>query len=805
MKNRYMDLKLQPEERAQTLLEQLSLDEKMAQLNCIFPFGESYSDMEAIKDKTKYGMGQVSTLEMRRMKSLEEVAAWQRKVQQIVMENSEHHIPAVFHMEGLCGAFIQDSTSFPAGIARGSSWDPELEEQIAEIVSRQEAACGITQVFAPILDITRDSRMGRQGECYGEDPVLVAALGSAYTKGIQKNEVAGRRTESVAKHFLAFHNSQGGIHGTHSDTPERPLQEIYGKPFQAAITESGLRGVMPCYCSVNGEPVTASKYLLQKLLREDMGFDGVCVSDYGAVSGVHNVHHIGESIAEAGLRCLKAGIDVETHSADGYGEGLKKMFADGKAGMEILDAAVRRVLTAKFRMGIFENPFALVGEELQETFTDENDYAISLKSALESIVLMKNDGVLPVNKQVKKIALIGPHANNAGKFFGGYTHLCMEESIHAVRNSIAGFRDTENVDGESVRMVPGTNIQSDETETFTEILRRQKPDCDNLLEKLRKEMPDTQIVYAYGYPVAGNDQSGFAAALELIKEADLVIMTLGGKHGTCSLATMGEGVDAVDINLPECQDEFIKKAAELGRPLVGIHFNGRPISSDIADQYLNAILEAWNPSEAGAEALTSVLLGTYNPGGKMPVSVAFNSGQIPVYYNHPYGSAWHQGESIGFVNYVDLPHTPRYHFGHGLSYTKFLYTDLQIKETEISADESVIIELNLQNVGKLKGDEVVQLYIRDIKASMSRPVKELAGFKRVTLEAGEMKHITFRVAADQLAFLDEDMRWKVEKGAIEVEVGSSSQDIRLTGSFKIKNDTWIEGKDRRFYAAVEVS
>lgn len=804
MSRDYMDTTLMPEERAEILLAEMDLEEKMAQVNTLFPFGDIYKDFNCLSGKIPYGIGEVSTLEMRRMETLEEVAAWQRKVQEIVMANSPHHIPAIFHMEGLCGAFIQDSTSFPSGIGRGAGFDPELEEKIAKIVSRQEAACGITHILAPVLDISRDSRMGRQGETYGEDPVLAAALGSAYTKGIQECETAGRRPESVAKHFLAFHNSQGGIHGTHSDTPPRLLEEIYGKPFQAAITEAGLKGVMPCYCSINGEPVSASRELLTGLLREDMGFEGLCVSDYGAVGSVHNVQHVGESAGEAGFLCLEAGMDIEMPSATGYGRELKAMFESGEADISLLDQAVERILTAKFRMGLFEKPFALCGDELKKIFDDETDRRISLQSAKESMVLLKNKGVLPIKKEVKKIALIGPHADSARKFFGGYTHLCMMESTYAVANSIAGVSGTYNGEGLKGKTVPGTNIQSDEEEVFDAILQRQKPGCRSLLEELRERLPDTEISYSYGYYIAGEDQRYFDEALALVREADIAILTLGGKHGTCSMASMGEGVDASNINLPPGQDEFIKRAAALGTPLVGVHFNGRPISSDAADKYLDAILEAWNPSETGAEAVVSVLTGDYNPGGKLPVSVARHAGQIPIYYNHPNGSAWHQGESIGFVNYVDLPHTPRYCFGHGLSYTDFTYSDFRISDQEIDPEGKVYIEAMIFNAGERKGDEVVQLYLKDRFASMTRPVKELAGFKRISLNPGEKKKVIFEVAASQTAFLDKNMCWRIEKGTVDVEIGSSSEDIRLKGEYRIKETGWIKGKDRAFYAAVSV-
>lgn len=831
----YRDITKSPKERARELLAELTLDEKMAQLTCIFPFGDSFDDMDRQAEEMPYGIGQVSTLEMRRIRTLDEAAAWQRKMQETVMEQSPHHIPAIFHMEGLCGGFIQESTSFPSGIARGSGWDPKLEERIARTVAEQEAACGITHILAPVLDISRDSRMGRQGETYGEDPALAAALGAAYTRGVQTTQADGRKPESVAKHFLGFHNSQGGIHGSQSDTPPRLLEEIYGKPFQAAITESGLKGIMPCYNSIDGEPASVSHRLLTELLRERMGFDGLAVSDYGGISNAHEVQHIGETIAETGLLAMEAGMDMEMPKAAGYGEELKEMFRSGQADMELLDRTVLGVLEAKYRMGLFEHPFAADGEELHRIFDKTEGAELSLQSARESMILLKNNGVLPLSGKIRKLAVIGPHADCARKFFGGYTHLCMMESVYAVKSSIAGVEDspesgrldTEQAKGdaqtgqsgtsggevrsdsavlpggEPVEYVPGTQIQSDEAKLFDDILRLQKPECRSLLEELKLRMPDTEILYAYGYPVAGADESGFKEALKAVKEADAVILTLGGKHGTCSMATMGEGVDAANINLPECQDAFIRAAAACGKTLIGVHFDGRPISSDTADRYLDAIVEAWSPAESGAQAVADVLLGAYNPGGKLPVSVAYNAGQIPVFYNHPNGSAWHQQESIGFVNYVDLPHTPRYCFGHGLSYTCFAYTDLEISTTEVEPDGEVTIRCTVENTGDRAGDEVVQLYLRDRFASMTRPVKELAGFCRIHIEPKEKIRVTFTVKADQTAFLDREMRWKVERGDIDVEIGSSSEDIRLTGEFRITQDRWINGAERTFYAGVE--
>lgn len=818
-----MDSMLSPLERAEDLLGRLSLDEKMAQVTGVFPFDKEAEDFETISSCTKYGIGTVSTLEVRRIKTLEEATAWQRRVQQIVMGNSPHHIPAAFHMEGVCGAFIQGAVSFPAGIGRGASFNPNLEEKIAQVVSRQELAFGVTQILAPVLDVAYDPRMGRTGESYGEDPTLCAVMGTAYTKGIQEQRNSGRKAESVAKHFLGFHTSAGGIHGTYETVTDRTLREVYGKPFQAAITKVQLKGVMPCYDPINGESPSASRTMLQGLLRDEMGFEGVCFADYGAVGQTHSTLHMEESMGKAGYRCMKAGMDLEAPSPCGFGSELKQMFADGEADVAILDQAVLRVLTSKFRQGLFEHPMSLSGEDLKNAFAHEEDKNISLQAARESMVLLKNDGILPIQSNVKRIAVIGPHADFPRKMFGGYTHLCMMESTFAVANSIAGVAGSENTAGKKVRTIPGTNIQSDENSELDAVLKHQKPDCISLVSALKKELPDVEIVYAYGYPVAGSDESQFEEAIKAAQDADLVILTLGGKHGTCSLATMGEGVDASNINLPLCQDSFIRRVSALHKPIIGIHFDGRPISSDIADEYLNAILEAWSPAEMGACAIVEILLGKVNPSGKLPVTVARNAGQLPMIYNHPSGSSWHQSGSIGFANYVDLPHTPRYYFGYGLSYTTFLYSDLVIKRIEvlntkaekiekpqkvnaeftgikITPDEAVEISFTVQNVGRMDGCEIVQLYLKDEYASMVRPVKELAGFSRVELQKGECRRVAFRVKASQTAFLDCNMNWKLEQGKILVKIGASSEDIRLSGEYYIAEDALIKGRERAFWA-----
>lgn len=802
----YLDETRSVEERAKDLLSDMSLEEKMAQINCVFPFDKNAMDLAWIADQVPYGIGEVSTLEMRRIPTLQGAAQWVKDVQTLVMEKSPHHIPAIFHMEGLCGAFIQEATSFPSGIARGASFNPDLEEEIGSCVARQELACGITHILAPVLDISRDSRMGRQGESYGEDPALASAMGVAYTKGIQETCVDGRQAESVAKHFLAFHNSQGGIHGTHSDTPERLLQEIYGKPFQAAIREAGLRGIMPCYCSIDGEPASLSHKLLTGLLRDEMGFDGLCISDYGGIENSHNYQRIGETMAEAGEMALAAGMDVEMPSPAGYGRELQKKIESGDLDISLLDQAVYRVLCAKFRMGLFEHPYPLMDDKLENVYREaDKGKQLTRQSAMESMTLIKNNGILPLHKDKKqKIAVIGPHADNARMFFGGYTHMSMMESIYAVANSIAGVAGIENTTEQTIPTVPGTNIQLDQGEQYDAILHTQKPNCPSLLEYLKAYVPSCEIVYAKGYDIAGQNRTGFDEALRLIEQSDLAILTLGGKYGTCSLASMGEGVDGTDINLPECQDTFIERAAETGKPLVGVHIFGRPISSDVADEKLDAILEAWNGAECAAEAIVKTLYGENNPAGRLPVSVAYNSGQIPIYYNHPWGSAESQSGSIGFANYVDMSHSPRYPFGHGLSYAKFSYRDLQIANREVDPRDDIVCSFCLENASDRVGDEVVQIYVSDRFASRTRPVMELAAFRRISLQPHEEKKVICHISPSQLAFLDKDMKWKIEKGDIDLLIGASSKDIRLKDSIRITENAWMDGRDRNFYGKVEV-
>ena len=410
-------------------------------------------------------------------------------------------------MEGLCGAFIQESTSFPSGIARGSGWDPKLEEKIGAHVARQEASCGITHILAPCWIFPEipewDGRERPTGRIPSPPP---------WERLIQEEHRVRRRTAESRRVWqsisLGFTTHREG--STEPTAIRRPgfWRRSTVRVFQAAIRESGLGGSCPAIIPLTEKPASVSHTLLTGLLRERMGFDGLRVSDYGGINNADNVQKIGETQGETGLLAMEAGMDIEMPNAVGYGEKLKDMFRSGQADMEVLDRTVLRILEAKFRMGLFEHPFAMTGEELHKIFEDPAGRELSLQSARESMVLLKNNGALPLKKEIRKLAVIGPHADCARKFFGGYTHLCMMESVYAVANSIAGVESSEengSLDAEVEKRVPGTQIQSDEARLFDDILKLQKPDCRSLVSELRERMPETELLYAYGYPIAGED------------------------------------------------------------------------------------------------------------------------------------------------------------------------------------------------------------------------------------------------------------------------------------------------------------
>lgn len=801
----YLDSSLTAQERADDLLQRMSIEEKMGQIVGYMPDKVSIEKLE--KDYPQ-GAGEVVMLFAGELENKESVVEKVTRIQDKIMELSEHRIPAIFHLETLAGALLPEATSFPPGIGQASTWNPGLQKKLARIISNQARAVGVSHAFAPVLDIARDPRFGRIGETYGEDPALAAAMGTAYVSGLQNDGNVKEGVLACAKHFVGYHMTQGGIHAAATPIPPRMLREIYAKPFQAAITLANMKSIMNTYSSIDGEPVVASRRYLSEFLREEMGFDGMVVSDYTSISELHTRHMVSETRTDAGELSLKAGMDVELPSKDCYNDELMQRIQGGKVSMEILDQAVRRVLIAKFELGLFENPYPMSSDAVNRIYTDPNNKEISLEAARQSIILLKNNGVLPLQRNAqKKIAVIGHHAASTRSLFGGYSYTSLFDAMLNVGNTMAGvdFGKISNLSESEFGVdknhytYPGSIVTVESAKT-EELVRKHYPTSRNLLEQIIWECPNAEVTYAYGYAYAGNDTSKHEEALAAAAEADVVILTLGGKHGWGMFCTTGEGIDTTSIGLPECQESFIRKLAALNKPKVAVHFDGRPISSDMADQHIDAIVEAWNPGQYGAKAVTDILFGDYNPAGRLPVSVAYNAGQVPLFYNHDHGSSYHVDTINEYTSYLDCPREPRYYFGHGLSYTSFRYSNMTISMKAYEPTEQIIVMIDVMNAGEVFGEEVVQLYIHDKYASVVRPVQELVGFVRVPLQPNETRTIQFLMDPSQIAFLDTNMAWKIEAGEIEVMIGASSHDIRARGAFRISSDLFIDGRTRGFYA-----
>lgn len=783
-------------ERVDQLFESMDFDEKVAQL---VGYNQAAWSNDNLERDFPNGAGQVSLLVGEEMQDIQEIAKLQRQIQENIIRLSPHHIPALFHVETLTGLKLPGATTFPTGIAQAATFDPAGAEQMGEVLGQEARSVGATLAFSPVLDISRDARFGRQGETFGEDPTLASQIGVGIVTGIQKkHEVA-----AVAKHFLGYQAAEGGIHAAVAEIPERLLHEVYAKPFQAAISQAKLKGIMPCYSAINGEPVTGSKHLLNHMLRTQMGFKGITVSDYGGISEMFTRYHLGKSLSEAGRRALIAGVDQELPSMNAYrAEHLKRYM--GEPGFDdALTAAVKRILRLKFELGLFEHPFAEATETSQPSFRRRASIDASRRMAKESLVLLKNDGTLPLSKHIKSIALVGCHADSIRSMFGGYSFMSTLEKHFGVANTMAGVEDVKSKVNakQSKSLYPNSNVEV-ENPSVEAFARRQEPEIKSLRGQIESDLPDSTVNYAYGFPYVGDDESHFKEAVDAIKNSEIAIITVGGKYGTGSSASEGEGIDATNINLPQCQEDFITEAAKLNKPLVIVHFGGRPLSSDAADQYASAIIEAWNPAQCGSEVIADLIFGKTNPSGRLPVTVAFTAGQMPLYYNHPNGSSYHQETGGAFPGYVDCPHEPRYFFGEGLAYTTFEYQNLKIKR---NVTKNVELTCEITNSGKREGTEIPQLFLQNRQASMVRPNIELLGTARVFLKPYQTKRVTFFVDLSQLAYLDEEMKWTVDNAEFQFSIGHSVKDLRLNGTVHIEKKQTVNEQSRSFFAEAEIT
>ena len=766
--------------RVNNLLAQMTLDEKLAQIGSYWMYDlqtDGVLDWEKIAEKLRHGLGQISRLAGVTTFDPVSAAKASNHLQKFLVENTRLGIPAIIHEECCSGVNMLGGTTYPQMLGLASTFQPELAEQMADVIRKQMLAIGARQGLAPVLDIARDPRWGRVEETFGEDTTLVSHFGMAYIRGLQTPDLS-KGVMATGKHFVGHSMSQGGLNCAPVHMGLREVYDVYLAPFQAAIRDAGLAAMMNAYPELDGEVVAASRKILTDLLRGKLGFDGLVVSDYEAVIMLHNFHYIATDPKRAACLALQAGIDVELPTVVGFGEPLKIALENGEIDFEFIDTAVKRHLCKKMELGLFENPYVDEGRVL-EVFETSEQRTHARQIACQSMVLLQNDGMLPLKKTMNTLAVIGPNANCGRNQLGDYSYAAMSQLLkfQAPQNSAILKEDLDD-------------------------LARRGISVATVLDGIRMAVSaETRVLYAAGCNILGDDDSGFGQAVTIAQQADAIVLVLGDCSGLVETCSTGETRDASDLKLPGIQEELARAVIATGKPVVVVLINGRPYAIPWLADHANAILEAWLPGEEGGTAIADVLFGNAVPGGKLPITFPRSVGQIPIFYNAKKSGM----KSHWYGDYVTEKVTPLYAFGHGLSYTTFEYTDLEIRQPQAAAGEQVEISFKLKNTGAITGDEIVQLYVHDKYASTPRPCKELKGYQRLTLMPGEQASITFHLPVNQLAFYNNDLQLVVEPGVIEIMVGSSSADIRLHGQFEICGENIIGVQDRVFVCPVSVN
>lgn len=779
----YQNPALPVEDRIADLLSRMTLDEKIAQLGSIWVF-EVLDEMQFSPEKARllftHGLGQVTRIGGASSLEPSAGAALANTIQRYLRENTRLGIPAIVHEECISGYMARNATCFPQIIGLASTWEPELAEAMAAVVRTQMRAAGAHQGLSPVMDITRDPRWGRTEETFGEDPYLAAQMSVAFVRGLQGDNWR-EGVLATAKHFVGYGMSEGGMNWAPPHFNPRELLEVYLLPFEAAVKEANLASVMNAYHELDGVPCGASRWLLTELLRQQWGFDGLVVSDYFAINQLAEYHHVVESKEEAAALALSAGLDVELPSTDCYGSPLRRAVTSGLLDEAVLNQAVCRVLRAKFMLGLFEQPYI---DPLCTTavFDTPEQRALARRIAQDSIVLLRNEGeMLPLRKDLKSLAVIGPNADSVRNIIGDYAYPCHIETLIEMRDNNNVFHTPVP---DKVEMV----------DSFVPII--------SILQAIRaKVSPETEVWYTQGCDVLNPSPEGLAEAVELARQAEVAIVVVGDKAGLTDSCTSGETRDRADLDLPGIQAELVRAIYETGTPVVVVLVNGRPLSLPWLVEHVPAVLEAWLPGEEGAAAVADVLFGDHNPGGKLPMTFPRSVGQVPIYYGHKTSG----GRSHWKGDYVDLSAKPLFPFGFGLSYTCFRLDNLRLDRPTCQAGETVQVSVDLANIGGRAGTEVVQLYVRDPVASVTQPVKSLKGFKRVSLAVGEQCTVTFTLAANQLGFYNREMKYVVEPGIIEVMVGTSSDNLPLVATLHITGPTADIEQEKWFFSRVTVA
>jgi beta-glucosidase len=736
------------DDRVADLIGRMTLEEKVAQLEGIWQKKPQIQDADGHFDPAKantlleHGIGEISRPSETNLpegkpadRTAREQAEYVNAVQHWLIDHTRLGIPALFHDEALHGFVARGATHFPVPIALASTWDPSLVEQVMTVAAREARSRGTQHVLSPVVDLGRDPRWGRIEETYGEDPYLVSRMGAAAIVGYQGRSLplGPDKVFATLKHFAGHGSHEGGINTAPSLVPERLLRSELFVPFEAGL-RAGAFMVMPSYNDVDGIPSHVNAWLLEDVLRREWGFRGVVVSDYFAIEQLVSRHHVARDKADASEQALTAGVDMELPDPSGYPE-LIAMIRNGRLAESVVDTSVARVLHAKFLAGLFEHPFVDVDQAERASNTPESQ-ALALNAARRSIVLLKNAGrLLPLDRsKLKTLAVIGPDAK--GLHLGGY--------------SKDPGRGVDALSG--ITKAAGANVHV----VYSEGTR--------ITEHEAKWGQDKVVM---GDPAL--NRTRIEDAVKAAKPADAIVLVIGTNESVSREAYADNHLgDAASLSLMGNQQDLADALLRLGKPLVVVLMNGRPLAIPELAERAPAILETWYTGQEGGTAIGEALFGDLNPGGKLPVSIPRSVGQLPVYYNRNPSS---------FRDYIDMQRAPLWPFGYGLSYTTFSVSNVAVSPKTIGAAGRVNVTADVTNTGGAKGDEVVQVYVHQMVSSVARPVKELRGFERVTLAPGEKKTVTFTLGPDELSLVNREMKRVVEPGTFEIMVGTSSTQL----------------------------
>jgi beta-xylosidase len=818
--------------RVDELLADMTLDEKLAQLGSAWVF-EVADGVTLAPDRAgqvmRHGIGHVTRVSGASVCGAADAARLANEIQRWLVSETRLGIPAIVHEEVCSGLMARDAVVFPQAIGVASTWSPDLARAMADVTRAQMRAVGAHQGLSPVLDVSRDARWGRVEETFGEDPYLVARMGTAFVRGLQGGDGGpagdGWGVVATAKHLVGYGASEGGLNWAPPHIGARELREVHLHPFEAVVREAGLASIMNGYHELDGVACGANPELLTTILRDEWGFDGAVVSDYFSIRQLEEVHHHADGAGEAAALALAAGVDVELPSTDCFGDPLAEAVRQGLVDEALVDRAVRRVLRTKEALGLFEQPYVDAGRAAA-AFGPRDQQRLAHTVADKSLVLLRNDTatgngagggdtatgngaggrdtatgsgaggrdtatgsgaggpgsrILPLAEGLD-IALVGPHADRARLLFGDYTFPAHVEALLEARE---GTNNTFTIPADQGSFGDGTD-----------------PAAVTILDELRRRYGD-RVRYARGCDVRDPDRSGFDEAVALAADADVAVLVLGDKSGLVDDCTSGEFRDRASLDLPGVQEDLARAVVATGTPVVLVLVVGRPGGSVELHESCAATLVAWMPGQQGARAIADALSGVVSPGGKLPVTFPRSAGHVPTYYGHkPTG-----GRSNWKGDYADAPVAPLYPFGHGLSYTTFALSDVTCSPAspgstagaagaaaspggadgadEVSAHGEVTVRVTVGNTGERDGDEVVQLYVRRPRASVTRPVLELKGFSRVTLAPGEHVTVTFGLPMAQVGFHDRGGRYVVEPGRLDVLVGTSSRDLVEAGTVTI--------------------